>query len=43
LSPAGFHFHDLRHLGNMMAASAGASTRDLMHRMGQSTMRAALI
>jgi integrase len=41
--PGRFHFHDLRHLGNMMAASAGASTRELMHRMGQSTMRAALI
>jgi len=41
--PADFHFHDLRHLGNMIAASAGASTRELMKRMGQSTMRAALI
>lgn len=26
-----------------MAAEAGASTRELMHRLGQSTMRAALI
>ncbi|MET8148267.1 tyrosine-type recombinase/integrase [Actinoplanes sp. NPDC049668] len=39
----GFHFHDLRHTGNTLAASSGASTRELMHRMGHSTMRAALI
>jgi integrase len=38
-----FHFHDLRHTGNNLAASAGASTRELMHRMGHSTMRAALV
>jgi integrase len=38
-----FHFHDLRHTGNTLAAAAGASTRELMHRMGQSSMRAALI
>lgn len=41
--PAGFHFHDLRHFGNSLAAGAGASTKELMHRLGQSTMRAALI
>jgi integrase len=41
--PAGFHFHDLRHTGNNLAASTGASTRDLMHRMGHASMRAALI
>jgi integrase len=40
---AGFHFHDLRHTGNNLAAASGASTRELMHRMGQSSMRAALI
>jgi integrase len=39
----GFHFHDLRHTGNTLAAASGASTRELMHRMGQSSMRAALI
>jgi integrase len=38
-----FHFHDLRHTGNTLAAASGASTRELMHRMGQSSMRAALI
>ncbi|HEY6811606.1 MAG TPA: site-specific integrase [Propionibacteriaceae bacterium] len=27
-------FHDLRHTGNTLAASSGASTRELMHRMG---------
>ncbi|ROS39379.1 tyrosine-type recombinase/integrase [Amycolatopsis thermoflava] len=41
--PDGFHFHDLRHTGNQMAAEAGATTRELMQRMGQSTARAALI
>jgi integrase len=37
------HFHDLRHTGNELAADAGATTKDLMARMGHSTMRAALI
>lgn len=41
--PAGFHFHDLRHTGNNLAAASGASTRELMHRMGHASMRAALI
>jgi integrase len=40
--PAGFHFHDLRHTGNHLAAESGASTRELMHRMEHSTMVAAL-
>ncbi|MCU7822847.1 tyrosine-type recombinase/integrase [Kitasatospora sp. DSM 101779] len=35
-------FHDLRHTGNNLAADTGASTRELMHRMGHSTMDAAL-
>lgn len=37
------HFHDLRHTGNTLAASTGASTRELMTRMGHSSARAALI
>jgi integrase len=37
------HFHDLRHTGNTMAGEAGASLRELMDRMGHSSMRAALI
>jgi integrase len=41
--PAGFHFHDLRHTGNHLASKSGASTRELMHRMGHGSMRAALI
>ncbi|MGH3647510.1 MAG: tyrosine-type recombinase/integrase [Micromonosporaceae bacterium] len=41
--PAGFHFHDLRHTGNDLAARSGATTRELMHRMGHGSMRAALI
>ncbi|MEW2139973.1 tyrosine-type recombinase/integrase [Streptomyces sp. NPDC005409] len=40
---SGVHFHDLRHTGNTLASSAGASTRELMTRMGHSTTRAALI
>lgn len=39
----GMHFHDLRHTGNTLAASTGASTKELMSRMGHSTARAALI
>ena len=39
----GLHFHDLRHTGNVLAAQTGASTRDLMARMGHDDMRAALI
>jgi integrase len=37
------HFHDLRHTGNNLTAEAGASLRELMERMGHSSMRAALI
>ena len=40
---AGLHFHDLRHTGNHIAASTGASLRELMSRMGHSTTRAALV
>ncbi|MGP4030350.1 tyrosine-type recombinase/integrase [Actinomadura sp. 3N407] len=37
------HFHDLRHVGNTLAASTGASLRELMARMGHASTRAALI
>ncbi|GAA1263576.1 site-specific integrase [Kitasatospora nipponensis] len=37
------HFHDLRHTGNTLASQNGASTRELMTRMGHSSTRAALI
>ena len=38
------HFHDLRHAGNTLASTAtGASTRELMARMGHASPRAALI
>ncbi len=40
---SGLHFHDLRHTGNTLAAASGASTRDLMTRMGHDSMHAALI
>ena len=35
--------HDLRHTGNTLAAATGASTKELMARMGQSSPRAALL
>ncbi|MFE2988522.1 tyrosine-type recombinase/integrase [Streptomyces sp. NPDC059262] len=40
---AELHFHDLRHTGNTLASAAGASTRELMTRMGHTSSRAALI
>lgn len=40
--PATFRFHDLRHTGNHMASSSGASTRELMRRLGHSSTRAAM-
>jgi len=39
----GVRFHDLRHTGTTFAASAGASTKELMARMGHASARAALI
>lgn len=35
--------HDLRHTGNTLAAATGASTRELMARLGHASPRAALI
>jgi integrase len=43
LGAPGLHFHDLRHTGNHLAARAGATTKELMARMGHDDMRAALI
>lgn len=37
-----FHFHDLRHTGNTLVAATGASTKELMARMGHASARAAL-
>ena len=36
-------WHDLRHTGATIAAQAGASLRELQHRLGHSTVRAAMI
>lgn len=36
-------FHDLRHLAATLAATTGATTRELMTRMGHASPRAALI
>jgi len=41
--PPGLVFRDLRHTGNTLAAGTGASTRELMARMGHASPRAALI
>jgi integrase len=38
----GFRWHDLRHTGTTLTAAAGASTRELMHRMGHASPAAAL-
>ncbi|MFB6776447.1 tyrosine-type recombinase/integrase [Streptomyces sp. NPDC056352] len=46
LEPTGLgdvHFDDLRHTGNTLAATGGATTRELMQRMGHASVRAALI
>ena len=40
--PEWLRFHDLRHTGNTLVAASGASTRELMHRMGHASMRAAM-
>ncbi|MFA1544366.1 tyrosine-type recombinase/integrase [Actinomadura sp. DLS-62] len=37
------HFHDMRHVGNTLAATTGASLKELMSRMGHASSRAALI
>ncbi|MCO6010207.1 tyrosine-type recombinase/integrase [Actinoallomurus purpureus] len=37
------HFHDLWHVGNTLAASTGASLKELVTRMGHASPRAALI
>lgn len=36
------HLHDLRHLAGTLAASTGAGTKELMHRLGHSSHQAAL-
>ena len=39
----GFHFHDLRHTGNTLAADTGAKLTDLMVCAGHSSQKAQLI
>jgi integrase len=39
----GVHFHDLRHVGGTMAATTGATLKELMSRLGHSSPRAAMI
>ncbi len=40
--PATFRFHDLRHTANTLTAASGASTKELMHRMGHASSQAAI-
>jgi integrase len=37
------HFHDLRHTGNMLTAATRSTVRELLERMGHSSLRATLI
>jgi integrase len=37
------HFHDLRHTGGTLSAASGASLKELMARLGHSSVRAAMI
>jgi integrase len=37
------HFHDLRHTGGTFSAATGASLKELMARLGHSSVRAAMI
>jgi uncharacterized protein YjbI with pentapeptide repeats len=39
----GLHFHDLRHTGGTLTAATGATLKELMARLGHSSVRAALI
>ena len=41
VSMDGFRFHDLRHTGQTLAASTGATTKDLMRRLGHASPAAA--
>ena len=40
--PKGFRFHDLRHTANKLTAATGASTAELMRRLGHASPAAAL-
>jgi integrase len=39
----GLHFHDLRHTGGTHTAATGATIKELMARLGHSSVRAAMI
>jgi integrase len=43
VGPDSTHVHDLRHFGATLAAQSGATIAELMHRLGHSTQRAAMI
>ncbi len=43
VGPEHLRFHDLLHTGNTLAAATGASTKELMARMGHASPQAALI
>lgn len=39
----GFHFHELRHTAGTLAARTGATTKELMARLGHASPQAAMI
>lgn len=39
----GLHFHDLRHTGGTLSATTGATLKELMARLGHSSVRAAMM
>jgi len=39
----GTHLHDLRHLAGTLAATTGATTKELMARLGHGSARAAML
>jgi hypothetical protein len=39
----GLHFHDLRHTGGTLSAATGATLKELMARLGHSSVRASMI
>lgn len=41
--PKGTHLHDLRHLAGTLAATTGATTKELMARLGHGSTRAPMI
>jgi integrase len=43
VGPPDLHFHDLRHAGGTLSAATGVSLKELMARLGHSSVRAAMM